>query len=106
MIVEALGGNVNGVTPYAVKFNSGNQVVPPGEWAFSQFEPERGLGLYWGRILTTSRDLVPSMSFYRPSNEPETTVPDFAYAPGDFAVFSPSSERLIEIGPAKTSAAE
>jgi hypothetical protein len=52
LIVEALGGNVNGVTPYAVKFNSGNQIVPPGEWAFSQFEPERGLGLYWGRIFT------------------------------------------------------
>ncbi len=98
LIVEAVGGDVPAVLPYAVRFDSGNQVVPPGEWAFSQFEGSDGAepGLYFGRFFATTKDLVPSMTFYRQSNEPTGTVPDFAYAPGDFAVFSPSFEPLWE----------
>jgi hypothetical protein len=73
-------------------FDSGHQIVPPGQYAFIQrrFTPA-DFGLYWCWIPTTSRDLVPSASFYRPSDGPAGTVPDFTFAPGDFDVFSPSS---------------
>jgi hypothetical protein len=98
-IIEALGGDVDGIFANIERFNSGDQIVPPGQYAFSQFQPTvlDEYGLYWCRIVTTSRDLVPSVSFYRPPS-----VPDFAFAPGDFAVFSPSSVPLRPIvGPPK-----
>ena len=98
-IIEALNGDVDGIFGNTERFNSGDQIVPPGQYAFSQFQPTvlDEYGLYWCRIVTTSRDLVPSVSFYRPPS-----VPDFAFAPGDFAVFSPSSVPLRPIvGPPK-----
>jgi len=94
-IIEATNGNFDGVFPDTERFDSGDQVVPPGHYAFSQFEDTPFDGLYWCRIVTTSKDLVPSVSFYRPSDEPSGTVPDFAFAPGDFALFSPSSVPLL-----------
>jgi hypothetical protein len=99
-VIEALGATQNGIYENKQKFNSGNQVVPAGEYAFIQYQPSAlaDFGLYWCRIATTSRDLVPSVSFYRPTDDPAGSVPDFAFAPGDFAVFSPSSVRII--GPA------
>jgi hypothetical protein len=102
-VIEALGGDTDGIFANTERFNSGNQIVPPGHYAFSQFQPSaRTTGLYWCRIVTTSRDLVPSVSFYRPSADPAGSVPDFAFAPGDFDVFSPSSVKLGPIvGPAQ-----
>jgi hypothetical protein len=106
-VIEALGALTNGIFENTERFNSGDQVVPPGHYGFSQFEPsgphvEGGeYGLYWCRIVTTTRDLVPSVSFYRPSDDPAGSVPDFSFGPGDFAVFSPSSVPLRPIvGPA------
>jgi hypothetical protein len=97
-VIEALGATQNGIFGNKEKFNSGNQVVPRGDYAFISYQPSAlaDFGLYWCRIVTTSRDLVPSVSFYRPTDdEPAGTVPDFAFALGDFAVFSPSSVPLI-----------
>lgn len=92
-VIEAENGNVDGIFPNTERYNSGDQVVPPGHYGFSQFEPnDAETGLYWCRVVTTSRDLVPSVSFYRPPS-----VPDFAFAPGDFAVFSPSSVPLLPV---------
>jgi hypothetical protein len=97
-IIEAVGGTSDGIFANIERFNSGDQIVPPGHYAFSQFQPNpTDFGLYWCRIVTTSRDLVPSASFYRPSDGPAGTVPDFAFAPGDFDVFSPSSVPLRPI---------
>jgi hypothetical protein len=99
-VIEALYGDADGVFPNTERFDSGDQVVPPGHYGFSQFEPSGPseiYGLYWCRIVTTSRDLVPSVSFYRPADDPAGTVPDFAFAPGDFEVFSPSSVPLRPI---------
>jgi hypothetical protein len=107
-IIEAMDATGDGVFPNEERFNSGDQFVPAGKYSFSQFQPEgprneQGeYGLYWGRIVTTSADLVPSMSFYRPSSGSEPSVVDFEYAPGDFAVFSPSNQTysdIIVIGP-------
>lgn len=99
-LIEVMG-NTDGVFEYIERFNSGDQIVPPGQSAFSQFQPNLAseLGLYWCRIVTTSKDLVPSVSFYRPSDDAPGagTVADFSYAPGDFAVFSPSSVPLLPI---------
>jgi hypothetical protein len=98
LVIEALGATSNGVFTNALRFNSGDQIIPPGDYAFSQFSPNlTDIGLYWCRIATTSRDLVPSVSFYRPSGGPELSVPDFAFAPGDFDVFSPSHIPLPQI---------
>jgi len=102
-VIEALGAVTNGVFSNKERFSSGDQVVPPGKYAFSQFQPsgprvpEGEYGLYWCRIVTTTRNLVPSVSFYRPSDDPAGTVPDFSFGPGDFAVFSPSSVPLAPI---------
>lgn len=96
-VIEADNGNFDGVFTNTERYNSGDQVVPPGHYGFSQFEPRLDFGLYWCRVVTTSRDLVPSASFYRPSSEGVGSVPDFAFAPGDFAVFSPSSVPLLPI---------
>jgi hypothetical protein len=103
-IIEALGGDTNGIFGNTERFNSGDQIVPAGKYAFMQFwATPADFGLYWCRIVTTSRDLVPSVSFYRPSDGPAGSVPDFAFAPGDFDVFSPSSV-LEPLGPMVTSA--
>jgi hypothetical protein len=100
-VIQAVGGNSDGVSEYTERFNSGDQIVAPGQWAFSQFQPNNDaeLGLYWCRIVATSKDVVPSASFYRPSDDAPGagTVADFSYAPGDFAVFSPSSVPLLPI---------
>lgn len=94
-VIEADNASFDGVFTNTERYNSGDQVVPPGHYGFSQFEPRVEFGLYWCRVVTTSKDLVPSVSFYRPSSE--GMVPDFAFAPGDFAVFSPSSVRDLPI---------
>jgi len=103
-VIEALDATHDGIFENAERFNSGDQVVPPGHYSFSQFQPGalEDFGLYWCHIVTTSRDLVPSASFYRPlEGQPGYSVPDFAFAPGDFAVFSPSSVPLRPVvGPA------
>jgi len=97
-VIEALGGNVNGIFANTERFNTGDLIVPPDQYAFSQFQPTATeVGLYWCRIVTTSRDLVPSVSFYRPTADPAGSVPDFTFAPGDFDVFSPSSVPLRPI---------
>lgn len=99
-IIEATNGNFDGVFPDTERFNSSDQVVPPDSYGFSQFEDTPFDGLYWCRIVTTSRDLVPSVSFYRPTSDGAgavATVPDFAFAPGDFAMFSPSSVPLLPV---------
>lgn len=98
-VIEALGANFDGIFANKERFNSGDLIVPQGHYAFSQFQPTApsNFGLYWCRIVTTSRDLVPSVSFYRPSDDPAGSVPDFAFAPGDFDVFSPSSVPLRPI---------
>jgi hypothetical protein len=102
-VIEAENGDVDGVFANTERYNSDDQFVPPGHYGFSQFEPRVEFGLYWCRVVTTSRDLVPSVSFYRPSSDGAGSVPDFAFAPGDFAVFSPSSVPLRPIiGPPQT----
>jgi len=71
------------------KFDSGDATVAPGDVWFTGFVPQspEDLGPYWGRILTTSANLVPSMRIWRTQVENEPPISDVYFAPGDFAVF-------------------
>ena len=70
-------------------YDSGDKAIAPGGfWAF-EFHPAdtNQLGLYWGRILTTSANLVSTMRILNPQFG--DTPPHEAYfAPGDFAVLT------------------
>ncbi len=71
------------------KFDSDNGTVGPGDLWSVGYSPEtpEDLGQYWGRIFTTSADLVPSMRIWRSQVENEPPISDVYFAPGDFAVF-------------------
>lgn len=71
------------------KFDSGEATIAPGHLWITEWEPSTpaDLGQYWGRIFTTSRNLVPSMRIWRTQTENEPPVSDVYFAPGDFAVF-------------------
>ena len=87
------------------KFDSGDQTIAPGDLWITGYGPSSvgDLGSYWGRIFTTSADLVPSMRIFRQQVENEPPISDVYFAPGDFAVF-PLHFRFFApppIGPAK-----
>lgn len=71
------------------KFDSGDISVAPGNLSGTGFGPQSAedLGQYWGRIFTTSANLVPSMRIWRQQVENEPPISDVYFAPGDFAVF-------------------
>jgi hypothetical protein len=71
------------------KFDSGDISVAPGHLSITAFVPHSAtdLGQYWGRIFTTSANLVPSMRIWRTQVENEPPISDVYFAPGDFAVF-------------------
>ena len=77
--------------PNTLKFDSGVAVVPPGTFCLIEHGPRQNtaedLGLYWARILTTSRNLVLSMRVWRTQVETEPPISDVYFAPNDFAVF-------------------
>jgi hypothetical protein len=89
------------------KFDSGDISVGPGQLSITEFQPHSpaDLGQYWGRIFTTSADLVPSMRIWRTQVENEPPVSDVYFAPGDFAVFElpwrPWPFPPIPVGPAE-----
>ena len=74
-----------------LKFDSGVAVVPPGGFVLIQHGPrqntEQDLGLYWARILTTTRNLVLSMRIWRTQVETEPPISDVYFAPNDFATY-------------------
>ena len=53
-VIEADNANFDGVFTNTERYNSGDQVVPPGHYGFSQFEPE---GRLWPLLVPRRHDV-------------------------------------------------
>jgi hypothetical protein len=62
-------------------------VARPGEVWGPFMTPPLDFGIYWFRILVTSRELVPSVDFLARDADSRTVSSVDSLAPGDFSVF-------------------